>query len=309
MGLSLLPVTAQEEEGSKGRELRLLAWAPAEIPLSLGSGKRAVAVALSTDQFTLIKGKQLPGGKTVEVFAEVPDLKGEPRRQNSQPDKPGQPSDPNEIPLYQPGLPPPSNPDEPPPLEEPLLLAGPTKKILYASATWPAGSRHVIGFLVPLGNGTIPKGKLMLLPDSPSLHPEHSMRAINLTEVPLGIRLGEKKVLLPVRGDLISPFEPGRLRIEISVEENETWKAITGSYLATARHYRCFVLIRPQVNPNPLFPSDEPDIQNILEQTSPLPKRAPLPTPPPAVAAEPSATDDAPSVLEPYPASPPPPPN
>ena len=286
IGISVLPVSAQEEEDTKGRELRLLAWSPTRIPLSLGSGEKAVAVEPSTDQFTLLKGEQVPRGKTLEVFAEVPDLKGQPSpRPNSPTDSPA------DIPL-------------PPPTAEPLLTE-PTKKILYATGTWPKGSRRAIGFLVPEGDGTIPRGKLLLLPDSFELHPEHSMRVINLTEVPLGIRLGEKKQLVPVRGDLISPFDPGRLRIDIAVDENDVWNVVTGSYLATARHYRCFTLIRPQVNPNPLFPSDEPDIQVIFEQTSPLPKRAPLPTPPPAVAASPAAAEsppvDAPILIDPPP--------
>jgi hypothetical protein len=47
---------------------------------------------------------------------------------------------------------------------------------------------------------------------------------------------------------------------------------------ATNLHCRRFAMIRPHVNPTPEFPSDEPDIQNISEQT-PLPKRAPLPAP------------------------------
>lgn len=67
----------------------------------------------------------------------------------------------------------------------------------------------------------------------------------------------------------------------IAVDENEKWNVVTGSYLATARHYRCFALMRPQMNPNPLFPTDQPDIQNIFEQTSPFPTRAPLPLPTP----------------------------
>jgi hypothetical protein len=263
MGLCSLSVSAQDESDANGRELRLLAWAPTEIPLSLGSGKKALTLALSTDQFTLIKGKQLPGGNTVEIFAEVPDPKAQALKNQANPTPPAGPEVPQAPPTGG------------------AALTGPTRKILYATGSWPPGSRHAIGFLAPDGNGPIPKGKIVLLPDSPELHPEHTMRAINLTEITLGIRLGEKKERVPVQGDLISPFDPGRLRIDIAVDKNEKWSVVTGSYLATARHYRCFALIRPQVNPNPEFPSNQPDIQNIFEQTSPLPTRPPLPLPAP----------------------------
>lgn len=266
---SLTALAAQEESDSNGRELRLLAWAPTDIPLSLGSGEKSMTLALSTDQFTLIKGKQLQGGESVEIFAEVPDLKGQ---------APKNPATAN-------------NPEAslPPPTQE-AVVTGPTKKILYATGSWPAGSQNAIAFLAPEADSATPKGKLVLLPDSPELHPEHTMRAINLTDASLGIRLGEKKERVPVRGNLIAPFDPGRLRIDIAVDENEQWNVITGSYLTTARHYRCFALIRPQVNPNPEFPSNQPDIQNIFEQTSPLPARAPLLTPP-AAATGPGKTD------------------
>ncbi|MEY4244526.1 MAG: hypothetical protein RLZZ245_2111 [Verrucomicrobiota bacterium] len=263
VALSALSVSAQEEQDTNGRELRLLAWAPTSVPLSLGSGEKALTLGLSTDQFTLIKGKQLPGGKTVEIFAEVPDLKGQVPKDPASPPTSASP----EV-------------SPPPPTAEPSFT-GPTKKILYATGSWPAGARRAIAFLLPDGDGPIPKGKLVMLPDSPELHPEHTMRAINLTGIPLGIRLGEKKERVPVLGDLISPFDPGRLRIDIAVDENEKWNVVTGSYLTTARHYRCFALIRPQVNPNPLFKSDQPDIQNVFEQTSPLPARPPLPLPEP----------------------------
>ncbi len=264
-GFSSFPVFSQEEEDPNGRELRLLAWAPTEIPFSLGSGDEAVTVALSTDQFTVIKGKQVPRGNTVEIFAEVPDPKGQPPPKKSPPAAGGNgaPTGPEASSIA--------------PLEEPV--AGPVRKILYATGVWPEQSRRAIGFLLPEGSATAPRGKLVMMPDSFELHPEHSMRVINLTGVPLGISLGKKKALLPVRGDLISPFDPGRLRIEVAVNEKGKWRVLVGTNLVTASHYRCFALVRPQVNPDPLFPTEEPDIQNIFEQTSPLPRRPPLPIP------------------------------
>ena len=254
---SAIAALAQEEQDPNGRELRLLAWVPMDIPLSLGSGTRPTSLALSTDQFALIKGKQLPGGKTMEVFAELPDPTGRPPEASVDPST----TDLGDV----------TPPD--------TSLTGRTKMVLYASAPWPSGSQRAIAFLLPDKDAPLRKGKLLLLPDSLELHPEHTMRAINLTEVALGIRLGDKQARVPVRGELICPFDPGRLRIDIAVDQGGDWNVVTGSYLATARHYRCFALIRPQVNPNPLFPTNQPDIQSIFDQTSPLPPRAPLPTP------------------------------
>jgi hypothetical protein len=166
-------------------------------------------------------------------------------------------------------------------------ITGPTRKVLYATDTWPEQSKRAIGFLAPAGDGTIPRGKLVLMRDSYELHPEHTMRVINFTEVPLGIRLGEKKNVIPVHGDLISPFDPARLRIDIAINQNENWNVVTGAYLATAPHYRCFALIRPQLNPNPLFPTNQPDILSIFDQTSPIPSRPPATYTPSAITSSP----------------------
>ena len=206
-----LPLGAQEPPTAAARELRLLALTAVPFPLSLGMGANAPNVALSTDQFFIVKKGQLPLGKKIDIFIEVPAPPVDAVKGAS-------------IPLA--GV---AANAAPRPVVTP-------HKVLYATAVWPENSSHAIGFLIPEGGSNLHKGKLVLLADSPELHPEHAMRAINLTPVPLGIRLGDKNAVVPAGGELISSFDPGRLRIDIALSENGSWKLIVGSYLATARH-------------------------------------------------------------------------
>ncbi len=145
---------------------------------------------------------------------------------------------------------------------------------------WPAGETRAIALVVPGARQGDYPARIVLLPDSESVHPEHSVRILNLTPIALALRAGSAQAVVEPRGELVGRYDPaaGRLRLDLAARSDGEWRRILARNLPAPAGHRLLVLLRPPANDEPGAENNQPGLLIISDRVAqPIGPRTPLP--------------------------------